>query len=522
MKTIQLYSLVIFITAIPFIAKSQTDSLAYKVPNEVAKSYFFQESFWLNSINSSKFYQSGIKNYSRVEINYGYENGDYKKVYDPNKNSIIGFNTTGIKSSKKFHFLGTFDYNHQISKNIDWSLMMDAERANPFMIADSIGGDWLKDRYTLGLKVCSEPFWNFLRFGINTKYSVAIGGRDNDPRPKSTVKKIHIAPSVSFSLGGKNSIGISYIYTDYMEDIDVMIKSGVGAAEFYKIMGLALKENPLIKSSYEYRIEAFENGVSLSYETVLGHATFMTEGSYILSTEKDLYAPYASVTDPATNEVRINSTIDARFSEKQYDLSLGIDFKDLRTPQKIILGFSNDDGSLYNYGTSQVEYNRTKTTASVRYIALLNASNIYKATSIAIGTSYTNEEANQAFYANRNMESLTAFTKVNHAFKIFGQEFCGEIDLRVKFNLKSNFTINPESVFIEPETDITNPVIWSAYYFDSAEWISPNIGMTYYPTLAKKFKTYLGLYWSGVILTSNDYYMDGTRNFAQVKFGFLF
>lgn len=506
----------------PFIAKPQTDSLAYKLPNEVAETYLFKESFWLNSLNSSKFYQSGIRNYSKAELNFGYENGDFKKVYDPEKNSIIGFNTTGVKSYKQLHFLGTFGYNRQVSKDIDWSLMMDADRANPFIIADSIGGDWIKDNYKLGLKVCTEPFWSIVHFGLNLNYSVGIGGRDNDPRPKSTVKNIYVVPSVTFLLGSKNSLGVSYIYGDYKQDIDVLIKSGVGSAYFYKIMGLTLLDDPINKSSYNYRIEAFQSGMSLFYQTAIGDADLVTEGTYILSTEKDIYAPEALGTDTITHNVYLNPTIDARFSEKQYNLSIGLDFKNSRIPQKISIGYSYDDGNLYKYKTSQVEYTRKRTTASFKYIALLNASNIYKATSITIGASYLSEKAEQTFYAHRETESLAAYASTNHAFRIYGQEFCGEVNLRGKLNLNSSLIIKPESVFIDPETDITKPVVWASYYYDSAEWISPSIAMTYYPSLSKKFKTFLGVSWSEVILTNNNHYKDGTRNFAQAKFGFLF
>jgi len=521
MKTIQLYSIAL-ILAIPFIAKSQTDSLAFKLPNEVAETYFFRESFWLNSINASKFYQSGIRNYSKIELNYSNEDGDYKKVYDPAKNYKIGFNTTGIKSYKKLHFLGTFDYNREISKEIDWSLMMDADRANPFIIADSIGGDWIKDHYALGLKVGSEPLWDIIHFGLNLNYSVGMGGRDNDPRPKSTTKNINIVPSVTFTLGSKSSLGVSYVYGDYKQNIDVMIKSGVGSAYFYKIMGLGLKENAKNKSSYDYRVEAFKSGVSLFYQTVLRDIDVLAEGSYVLSTEKDIYAPEALDTDDETGLVHLNPTTDARFSEKQYDLNFGLDFKNAKTPQKVSVGYSYDDGKLYNHARDQVEYTRKKQSLLFKYVALFNASNIHKATTLTLGANYSNEEAEQAFYANRKTESLTPYTMSNHAFKIFGQEFCGEIGVRAKFNLSSNLTINPESPFIEPETDITNPVVWATYYFDKAEWINPCVAITYYPTFSKMFKSYLGVNWSGVILTNDNYYKDGTRNFVQAKFGLLF
>ena len=522
MKILTLSSIAFFFITLPFVARSQDDSLAFKITNEVAETYLIRESFWLNSINSSMFYQCGVRNYSKVELNYGLDKASYKRVSDPAKNAVTGFNTTGMKSYKKLHFLGTLDYNHQISKDIDWSLMMDAERDNPFMIADSIGGDWIKDRYTLGLKVCSDPMWNFIHFGINMNYAVAMGGRDNDPRPKSLVKNIRIIPSVAFKLGSRNNLGISYIYRDYMQDIDVMIKSGVGSAVFYKIMGLALKENPLTKSSYDYRIEAFEKGVSLFYATSLDGASLISEGTYTLSTEKDIYSPYASITNPQTNEVSLNPTVDVRFSEEQYDFSLGIDFKSSRMPQKISLGLSYDDGKLYNHGTSQVEYTRVRQTVSVKYTALLNASDIHKATTLTIGSNLTNEEAIQAYYASRKMKSLTAYSQVNQAFNIFGREFCAEINLRGKFNLHSDLNIHPESVFIEPETAITKPVIWSNYYYDAANWISPGIAITYYPILSKQFRTYMGLNWSGIILINNYYYGNSTHNFAQVKFGFLF
>jgi len=521
MKTIQLYCITLLF-AMPVFVKAQTDSTALKLPNEVANTYFFKESFFLNSINTSNIYLSGIRNYSKVDLGYGYEEGDYKKVYDPSKNSAISFNTAGIKSYKKLHFLGTFSYNRQISKDIDWSLMMDTDRDNPYIISDSIGGDWIKDRYSLGLKVGSEKYWNILHFGLNLNYSVGLGGRDNDPRPKSTLKNIFISPSVSISLGSNSKLGLSYIYSDYKQDIDVMIKSGIGSAYFYKIMGLELKGNALNKSSYDYRIEAYKNGVSLFYTTSTNSIDLIAEGSYILSTEKDIYAPEALITDEETKKVHINPTTDARFSEEQYDLSIGFDFKNCKTPQKFKVDFGYDDGSIYDYATNQVMYDREKVNLSIKYMALLNASNIFKSTNILIGADYSSEDATQSLYANRKMETLTSNIKAIQAFKILGQEFNGEISIKGKFNLSKDFTIDPKSIFINPETDVTNPVIWSNYYFDSAEWINPSIALTYYPSLSKKFRTFLGASWSSIILRNDDYYKDGTRNFSQVKFGFLF
>ncbi|MGE0079369.1 MAG: DUF6850 family outer membrane beta-barrel protein [Bacteroidales bacterium] len=514
-----LFAAFISILSTPVLGQSNVDSLPCKVKNPVIESFFVNESFWLSCQNSAGLCFNRITDFSKVELFTGYEEGDYRKVYQPKSTQFYGFSSKGIKELGKLKFIGSFLYNRETSKEVGWSQMMDADRPSPLIIADSIGGDWKKDRYDLGLKMGTDSLFGWLHLGVGAKYAVGHGGRDNDPRPKSLTRDFTITPSAMVELSSKHVLGFSYSLRAYRQDIDIVNNSGVGSSTIFKILGLRLLENPVTKSSMEYRIDGLDQFADVQYDLRMSGWNSYAKVSYGLVTEKDISSPYKAMVDTATNDVYHIPVNEAKFSETQYEVAWGAEVFSSRIPYSVQLSYGYYDAEAYSYISSQVEYTRKKQFVNLSLSALLNACNQSKALTLHLGARYSQQEVDQAFYAQKDIDLLNVNARAEKAFLLFGLQSSASVGLELNKVASSDLVIKSESVFIPEESEITTPVVRNTYYYETSDWVSANASWNLYFNSKKSFKPYIGFSFSGLKVLNSDEFSDDYRWLSTFKFG---
>lgn len=521
MKVNRILSITLLFTALASYSFGQhgNDTIPCLVTNSVAESFFVNNSFWLNCQNSAGICFSGVREFSKVELKAGYEQGDYHNVFQPQSSQFYGFLSKGIKTLGKLHFMGAFDYNRDQSKGIAWSQMMDAERSSPLVIADSIGGDWTKDRYNLSLKMGSEPLWGWLHLGLGTHYAVGHGGRDNDPRPKSLTNSFALIPSVFVELSGNHKVGASYSVRSYKQDIDIANRSGVGSSTIFKIFGLSLLENPMVKSTVEYRIEGFNQSADLLYTLKLnGWNTFARVG-YGLVTEESIFTPYKAMVDNQTGEVSHIPVKEVKFAETQLELTYGLELNTSYNPQRVQVSYSQNDAEAYKYSNQQVEYNRVSRQIGILYSAFIGSANQSKAFALHLGSRYAWQNTQQAFYAEKQVNTLNVNLRAEKAFLLFRRQSTVSATAEWNGRIKSSLDINPESEFIKPETEITKPVVWNTFYFEESSWASASLAWNIYLRSKSTVRPYFGVNVSGLKVINSEAFANEYRVFTAFSFG---
>jgi hypothetical protein len=524
MKNTYCLVLAFFLCCLSFTVKAQNekDSIDISVKNELSESYILRQNLWLNSINATGLSILPVSDYGYLSLAGNYADGDYKTTYNPSDKIEYGMNAYGFKTLDKLFLKGGFSYYRTDEKNVEWTMMMDPLRDNPFIIADSIGGDWKKDYYKLNMLMATSPVLNILRFGIGIDYNVSTGGRDNDPRPKAIIKDLSIRPSLTIDINKKNNLGFSYLYEDYRQDISVMNKYGVGGSVMYKIMGLALKEKPVVKSSIEYRNDRWNNGIAMQYGYQAEKLNVITELKYNLLSEKGVMSPYKSMDDKETGELTAIPEEDFRFSEKEYSFLTAINYKGNTKFHYLKMQAEYGDGALYNLTTEQVELKINKLSVDANYEMFLGIENIKDVSKFILNVNYNNSETENLFYAVQTIEKIDFAAGYEKPFTLFSNKFSFNVLVNYSHNLNSELNIDPQSEFFELETEITNPFVVNNYNYATSNYVSGNIGLTYYHTLKSKANLFIACKAGRLQVVESSYFENEGNTSVALNIGILF
>ncbi|QGY45546.1 hypothetical protein GM418_18270 [Maribellus comscasis] len=139
-----------------------------------------------------------------------------------------GFFTDGYVNLNKWKFYGKFNYFSQQEKNTKWVQVMEPYNDNPYIVGDSIGGDYSKEYFIMEGKGAYQVN-NKFSFGFDVNYTTGVGAKRKDPRPENTITTFDISPAVIFDFD-KIKLGANFRYLGSKEDIEV---STVTSKTFY-------------------------------------------------------------------------------------------------------------------------------------------------------------------------------------------------------------------------------------------------------------------------------------------------
>lgn len=203
------------------------------------------QTIWTNSGNAAGLTKDSILIFGSTSLRYQQINGNYKLAQQAQRNQQLNFETERYLPLGKSLFYGRFSYTQQWEKRIKLSDVLDPYRGTPYLWADSIGGNWKKQLYTLELKASSPALLNKkIHLGLSADLNVATGARQNDPRPMSTNNQIKVSPALLWNIASKHTLGLNGIYERYREDISMETKNANVNHRIYRFLGMGQMELP--------------------------------------------------------------------------------------------------------------------------------------------------------------------------------------------------------------------------------------------------------------------------------------
>ncbi len=242
---------------------------------------------WLQTSNAAAVNQLDRLAYGRTYAGYAYTGGGYHRPQEASTDKQLQFRSERYQPLGKAGFYGLFEYRQDWANNIQWSDVLDPFRGSPYLLADSVGGDWKKQFFHLEAKAATAPLANGkLTPGLGISYQANTGARQNDPRPLSYVNQLDLSPSAIYQINSRQQAGLSGHYGYFKEDIDIELRRNDRIYGIYKLKGLGMHNTPEPTSSgasrgysgrswggeAQYRLEASSGAAflsSLSYGTYL-------------------------------------------------------------------------------------------------------------------------------------------------------------------------------------------------------------------------------------------------------------
>lgn len=204
---------------------------------------------WLQTKNAAGLGSTVLPDSGQTWLGGNVIQGDFRRAQQAESSRQLLFFSDGFHALKKGMVYGSFQFTQQQDVNVQFSDVMDPYRGTPYLIADSVGGDWKKQMYNMQLSAASGPLLKErIRLGIGVKYKVATGARQNDPRPLNDVNELGVMPGLTWQISKKHTLGVNGFYGTYKESIQLENKNTGRSQYLYKLLGLGQYELPTIMS----------------------------------------------------------------------------------------------------------------------------------------------------------------------------------------------------------------------------------------------------------------------------------
>lgn len=174
---------------------------------------------WGTSSNALDIKNAGIPNYALAGFNYSNQNGKFRRPQEADKSQFLGFGANGFQNYKNWQFYGEFSYNKFAKDSIRFSNVARPYEGNPFITADSIGGNWRGDELRAKLQVAYPKFGRWTT-ASDIDYLTEQGNRRNDPRPLYCYLDFKISQSLGFLINAKNRVSIEALFRRKTEDVE--------------------------------------------------------------------------------------------------------------------------------------------------------------------------------------------------------------------------------------------------------------------------------------------------------------
>lgn len=173
----------------------------------------------------------------------------------------IYIQTLSFKRTNNMSFFGKANYELSSNKNVRWSNVDNHQMLNPYIIADSVGGNYQREKYGIegGFSQSSQNF----EWGIRGVYNGSVAYRQIDPRPRNTVSELTIQPGISFK---KRNIywGIAPSFQRYRQSVEIRVEKEKKLIYLYSGKGLGL---------YNLQLSDFYSSYSRNYKAETYAAT---------------------------------------------------------------------------------------------------------------------------------------------------------------------------------------------------------------------------------------------------------
>ncbi len=243
---------------------------------------FHYNKLWQQGPNAAGLRQDFIPTFGKTGLYFSQTDGGFKLAQQAKSNQQVNFESERFQQIGRTFFYGKFSYVQQWDKEIRFSDVLDPYRGTPYILMDSIGGDWKKQLYGLTLKAASPVFFkDRLTLGLGTTLNVGTGARQNDPRPLSTTNEITLTPSLTMKLKTNSLIGLNGLFSRYREDISLEIKNTSVNHYLYKSLGLGQLELPTAFTTGASRVyQGSKWGGDLQYQFKRDQLTWLSTLGY--------------------------------------------------------------------------------------------------------------------------------------------------------------------------------------------------------------------------------------------------
>lgn len=351
----KLLQLLVLVFALPMMAAN---------PNDTSRRVWLWDGPFMKYSNFFEFNPSATftlpdYRFAVLGAEYGLSSADEKMhlVQDGNGLNALRIQTKSyLKSGNKSYF-GEASFVSDQRSNVQWCDVEDRALLNPYLIADSIGGDYYREAYSMGGGTSIQTGnWEL---GLRGLYKGGVSYRKVDPRPRNTVSSITVNPGITY-FAGPWKLGWYGSYQRYRQNVDIQVEKEGRKVYFFLLQGFGTYNRQFseLEESYSriYKGNLFRTGLTMNFSKTPASKTGMrlsVQRDLLEVGESDRRTPYKITRNGLGGELTHQQDLMGRtlFVRGSYDLLQTIGNETQYTPATI-----NTNYIVWNFATASDRY----------------------------------------------------------------------------------------------------------------------------------------------------------------------
>lgn len=290
-----------------------------------------EKRLWSSSSNAAGIVFDDTHNYSNLNINYDYSNGDFHRVYTGNSVKDLNIYTEGFINLEKVFVWGEFKFTHEDIGDARFNASItDPYRGQPYFVVDSGRvSNWRNQNYQLRFRAATPLQWEHWSFGVEGIYKAQLTAKQRDPRTDSRFYTLQVVPGVVYAIGN-HRIGVNVHYASIKEESSMTLQNAYVYQPYFELYGLgtASSANGTGRTT-NYFGDRWGLGVQYGFNN--GPWNFLAEiiaNKYVENTEISFTTPKK---DGQIKEKNLGVKLNALYNGEQinHHLVLGFNKKDI-------------------------------------------------------------------------------------------------------------------------------------------------------------------------------------------------
>ncbi|WP_019539359.1 DUF6850 family outer membrane beta-barrel protein [Proteiniphilum acetatigenes] len=171
-----------------------------------------------------------------IRLRYNHTSGSYKHLSNPKSINGGKVSVEGFKQVGQLHFFGDFSYGISTLNGQKWNNVLMPSPGNPYLLADSIGGNYNNELFDIRGGVASSVK-DRLTWGIAATYKGGSSSDENDPRTLIDAVRYSLRPGILYRFS-RWSLGADIGMEGYAEKIGMDSYYGTSNFVFFQFQGL--------------------------------------------------------------------------------------------------------------------------------------------------------------------------------------------------------------------------------------------------------------------------------------------
>ena len=180
------------------------------------------------------------RNYSLSEVRVGYNSRSENRAVDVqqgDKDHTLVFDANTYMKHRNSTLWGEAYYNNGRIKGINWNETSEPQMVQPYLLADSVGGNMNVERYSfMGGWANYNGKW---AIGASIGYTAGLYYRNVDPRPRNVTANLDVQAGIGYNVWRDYVLAASFNYKKYKQTNNVAFYSELGNDKIFHLLGFA-------------------------------------------------------------------------------------------------------------------------------------------------------------------------------------------------------------------------------------------------------------------------------------------